>query len=499
MDQNLVPVLESVRAFLEREHGLWIDGKPRAALSGRRNEVRNPASGGVIASVADGEAADVDAAVASARRAFESGAWSGLRPAERERVLLRLADLLEAHAEELAQLETLNQGKSIHLARAIEVGGSIEYVRYMAGWATKITGETLDVSIPAPPGARFTAFTRREPVGVAAGIAPWNFPLMIALWKTVPALAAGCTAVLKPASETPLSALRLAELALEAGVPPGVFNVVTGRGEVAGRALAGHPLIGKVSFTGSTEVGKAVGHAALDNMTRLALELGGKNPMLVLGDADIDQAVKGALLGGFLNQGQVCAAASRLYVHRSKFNMFAEALSAAVAGMRLGPGMDLDAQVNPLVSQRRQQAVCRLIECGRAAGARVLTGGAAADLPGYFVQPTVMTDLAPDNPVAREEVFGPVLALIPFDEVDEAVTLANDTRYGLAASVWTNDLSAALDIVPRLQAGTVWVNSHIPLDPGMPFGGYKESGLGREFGKGAVESFTEIKSVCIAH
>ncbi len=336
-------------------------------------------------------------------------------------------------------------------------------------------------------------------MGVAAGIAPWNFPLMIALWKTVPALAAGCTAVLKPASETPLSALRLAELALEAGVPPGVFNVVTGRGEVAGRALAGHPLIGKVSFTGSTEVGKAVGHAALDNMTRLALELGGKNPMLVLGDADIDQAVRGALLGGFLNQGQVCAAASRLYVHRSKFNMFAEALSAAVAGMRLGPGMDLEAQVNPLVSQRRQQAVCRLIERGRAAGARVLTGGGAADLPGYFVQPTVMTDLAPDNPVAREEVFGPVLALMPFDEVDEAVALANDTRYGLAASVWTNDLSAALDIVPRLQAGTVWVNSHIPLDPGMPFGGYKESGLGREFGKGAVESFTEIKSVCIAH
>lgn len=499
MDQQLVPVLAAVQDFLQREHGLWIDGGSRPALSGRRSEVRNPASGAVIASVAAGDAADADAAVQSAQRAFASGAWSGLRPAERERILLRLADLLEAHAEELAQLETLNQGKSIQLARAIEVGGSIEFVRYMAGWATKITGETMEVSIPAPPGVRFTAFTRREPIGVAVGIVPWNFPLMIAVWKLVPALAAGCSVVLKPASETPLTALRLAELAQQAGVPPGVVNVVTGPGASVGQALAGHPLVGKVSFTGSTEVGKTVGHAALDNMTRLGLELGGKNPMLVLADADIERAAEGALLGAFLNQGQVCAAASRLYVHRSKFQALTEALAEAIAGMRLGPGLDLNARVNPLVSQRQQQAVCRLLERSRAQGARALTGGGAAALPGYFVQPTLLVDVAPDNVAAREEIFGPVLAAVPFDSVDEAVALANDTRYGLTASLWTQDLSAALNIVPRIQAGTVWVNSHIPLDPGLPFGGYKESGIGREFGKGAVESFTEIKSVCIAH
>lgn len=499
MDQNLVPVLDEVNAFLRKEHGLLVDGASVAAAAGGRIEVRNPATGQVIASVADADAADVDAVVASAHRAFTSGAWSGLRPADRERILLKLADVLEAHAEELAQLETLNQGKSIHISRAIEVGAAIEYVRYMAGWATKITGETMDVSIPVPQGARYTAYTRREPVGVVAGIVPWNFPLMIAIWKLIPALAAGCTIVLKPSTETPLTALRLGELALEAGIPPGVVNVLTGRGSRAGQALASHPLVSKVTFTGSTEVGKTVGHAALDNMARFSLELGGKNPMLVFGDVDVDKAIQGAVMGGFLNQGQVCAAASRIYIHRSKFDQVVEGLAAAASSMTIGAGMDLNAQINPLVSARQQQSVCRYIDIARAEGARVLSGGQAADLPGYFVQPTVLSNVDHRSTVVREEIFGPVLVAMPFDSMEEAVHLANDTPYGLAASVWSNDLSLVMNVVPKIQAGTVWVNSHIPLDPNMPFGGHKQSGVGREFGRAALESFTELKSVCIAH
>jgi len=369
MSENLIEVLPEVQAFLNREHGLLIDGKTVPARRGARLDVHNPANREVIASIADGDAEDVDTAVRSAQRAFESRIWSGLRPADRERILLRLADTLEAHAEELAQLETLNQGKSIHLSRAIEVGASIEYTRYMAGWATKITGETLDVSIPVPPGTRYMAYTRREPVGVVAGIVPWNFPLMIAVWKLIPALAAGCTIVLKPATETPLTALRLGELALAAGVPPGVVNVVTGRGSSAGQALASHPLVSKVTFTGSTAVGKTVGHAAVDNMTRFTLELGGKNPMIVLADADVDNTIQGVLMAGLLNQGQVCAAASRLYIHRDRFRQIVEGVAAAANSMSIGPGMDPTAQINPLISARQQQSVCRFIDIGRAEGA----------------------------------------------------------------------------------------------------------------------------------
>lgn len=379
------------------------------------------------------------------------------------------------------------------------MGAAIEYVRYMAGWTTKITGETMDVSIPVPQGARYTAYTRREPVGVVAGIVPWNFPLMIAIWKLIPALAAGCTIVLKPSTETPLTALRLGELVLEAGVPPGVVNVLTGRGSRAGQALASHKLVSKISFTGSTDIGKTVGHAAVDNMTRFSLELGGKNPMVIFGDVDVDKAIQGVLMGGFLNQGQVCAAASRLYIHRSKFDQVVEGVAAAVNAMTIGSGMDLNAQINPLVSARQQQSVCRFIDIGRAEGATVLAGGGAVDLPGYFVKPTVLIDVDHSKTVVREEIFGPVLVAMPFDSTEEVVRLANDTPYGLAASVWTNDLSAVMNVVPKIQAGTVWVNSHIPLDPNMPFGGHKQSGVGREFGRAAVENFTELKSVCIAH
>ncbi|VXC15207.1 phenylacetaldehyde dehydrogenase [Burkholderia sp. 8Y] len=487
-----------VRAFLDRELGLFIDGAARPAHSARRLDVFDPSTGEVLTTVPDADTADVDRAVTNARETFDQRVWSGLRPAERERILLRLADVIEAHGEELAQLETLNQGKSIDIARAIEVGATVEYVRYMAGWATKITGETLDVSIPFPPGARYTAFTRKEPVGVVAGIVPWNFPLMIAVWKLIPALAAGCTIVIKPSPETPLTALRLAELAVEAGVPAGVFNVVTG-GRECGAALASHTGIAKISFTGSTPTGKLIGAAAVQNMTRFSLELGGKNPAVMLADVDADQAVQGALAGGFLNQGQVCAAVSRIYVHRSKYRQIADGLADIARSMTLGPGLDPAAQVNPLVSAHHRARVEEHIARAKADGLRFLAGGSPVEEKGYYVKPTVIADVPFDAALIRDEVFGPVLALVPFDDPKEALRLANDSPYGLAASLWTNDLRAAMNLVPQMEAGTVWVNCHVPLDPSMPFGGYKQSGIGREFGKYAVEGFTETKSVCIAH
>jgi phenylacetaldehyde dehydrogenase len=493
-----VAVSDAVRAFLRRELGLFTNGGPHPAHSARRLDVFNPATGEVLTTVPDADAVDVNRAVANAREAFDQRVWSGLRPADRERILLHLADVLEANAEELAQLETLNQGKSINIARAIEVGATVEYVRYMAGWATKITGETLDVSIPFPPGSRYTAFTRKEPVGVVAGIVPWNFPLMIAVWKLIPALAAGCTIVIKPSPETPLTALRLAELAIEAGIPPGVFNVVTG-GRECGSALAAHPGISKISFTGSTPTGKLVGAAAVQNMTRFSLELGGKNPAVMLADVNVDEAVQGALAGGFLNQGQVCAAVSRIYVHRSKYRQIADGLADIANAMTLGPGLDPNAQINPLVSAHHRDRVQQHIEEAKAAGLRFLAGGAPVEQPGYYVRPTVIADVPHDAAIIRDEVFGPVLALVPFDDPADALRLANDTPYGLAASLWTNDLRAAMNLVRQIDAGTVWVNCHVPLDPGMPFGGFKQSGIGREFGKHAVEGFTETKSVCIAH
>jgi phenylacetaldehyde dehydrogenase len=493
-----VVMSDAVHAFVGREQGLFIDGGVRRAHSPRRLDVFDPATGNVLTTVPDADATDVDRAVASARAAFDARVWRGLRPADRERILLRLADVLGAHAEELAQLETLNQGKSINVARAIDVGATLEYVRYMAGWATKIAGETLDVSIPFPPGVRYTAFTRHEPVGVVAGIVPWNFPLMIAVWKLVPALAAGCSVVIKPSPETPLTALRLAELAIEAGVPAGVFNVVTG-GADCGAALVSHPGVNKISFTGSTPTGKRVGMAAVQNMTRFSLELGGKNPAVMLADIDVDQAVQGALAGGFLNQGQVCAAVSRIYVHRSKYRQVVEGLADSANAMTIGPGLDPSAQINPLVSLHHRDRVEDHLARARSEGLRFLAGGTRVEQPGYYVRPAVIADVPPGAAIVREEVFGPVLALAPFDDPAEALRLANDSPYGLAASLWTNDLRAAMNLVSQIEAGTVWVNSHVPLDPAMPFGGYKQSGMGREFGRHAVEGFTEMKSVCIAH
>lgn len=496
---ELITPLETVTRFLSLTHSSFVDGQPSPASRGDVIAVNDPASAQAISQVRLAEREEVDRIVESARAAFVAGTWSKARPADRERILLRFADLVEAHGEELAQLETLEQGKSIHIARAIEVGGAVEYMRYMAGWATKLEGQTLDVSIPVPTGARYNAYTRREAVGVVAGIVPWNFPLMIALWKIMPALACGCSIIIKPSEETPLTVLRVAELAIEAGVPPGVFNVLIGRGSVAGAALVAHPNVSKVSFTGSTAIGKQIGTAALQNMTRFSLELGGKNPMVLLQDADLEKAVAGALMGGLLNQGQVCAAASRIYVPQALKADYVEALSAVVNGMKIGPGLDPTTQINPVVSRRHQGSVLQHLELARQQGATVTTGGNAPDLPGYYVQPTVLANVEHHMAAAREEIFGPVLSVIAYDSLDEAIHRVNDSQYGLTASLWTNDLTRAMDLIPRIEAGTVWVNSHVPVDPNLPFGGYKQSGIGREFGRGAVEAFTELKSVCIAY
>jgi len=493
-----VEILPQVAAFIDRRHGCFIDGQ-WVFSAGPNIAVLNPATGETLCEVPDASPEVVERAVQSSHAAFKSGVWSGLRPADRERILLNFTALVQDHAEELAQLETLSQGKSINMARALDLNATVEFMRYMSGWATKIEGQTFDVSIPLPPGAKFTAYTKREPVGVVAGIVPWNFPLLIATWKLMPALATGCTVIIKPAMETPLTAMRLAELAIEAGIPPGVFNVVTGGGASVGGLLTAHPLVSKVSFTGSTVVGKSVGIACMENMTRFALELGGKNPMIILKDADIDKAIQGAILGGLLNNGQVCAAASRFYVHRSIHDQFVQGLAAAVSAMPIGAGMNGDAAINPLVSRKQQQGVLKHIERARQEGARVVCGGELLDGEGFFVQPTILADVDHRMAVARDEVFGPVLAVMPFDDEDAVIALANDNLYGLAASLWTNDLGKAMNLVPRIEAGTVWVNCHVLLDPAMPFGGVKQSGMGREFGRTVIEAYTELKSVCIAH
>lgn len=496
-NSTIVPPLESVSRFLARDHNIFIGGKWQAS-SGSRIDVYDPATGSPVATVANGTPQDVDAAVQAAHEAFTAGVWSDLPPAMRERILLRFADLVEENAEELAQIETINQGKSINIARYVDIGGAPAYMRYIAGLSTKVTGTTFDVSISAMPGARFNTSTRREPIGVVAAIAPWNFPMMIALWKVMPALAAGCTVVLKPSEVTPLTAIRLVELGAEAGLPDGVLNLVTGDGST-GRALVDHPLVSKISFTGSTATGKAIARSATERMVRTSLELGGKNPAIFLADAPIEQAVQGALLGGFFNNGQVCAASSRLYVARPSYQAFVDALSSAVAGMRLGPGMDASAQVNPVVSADHRKKVLSHLERARLDGARVAVGGGSPDMPGFYVDPTVVIDAGADLAISREEVFGPVVTVTPFDSDEEAIHLANDSRMGLAASLWTNDLKKAMELIPKIKAGTVWVNCHNLLDPNMPFGGFKESGIGRDFGVQSLEPFTELKSVCMAY
>jgi phenylacetaldehyde dehydrogenase len=490
-----IEILQSTRAFAARPLSAFIDGAFVGNGSALR-DVMDPATGDVLARVADADASTVSEAVASAAVAFADGRWSGRAPAERERVLLRLAELIEANGEELAQLETLNQGKSIALSRFFDVGWSSEYARFVAGLPSKVTGDTFDFALRSPQGSDLTAMTRREPVGVVAGIAPWNFPLAIALWKILPALAAGCTAVLKPSELTPLTALRLAELAIDAGLPAGCLNVVPGDGST-GAALANDPRIAKISFTGSVETGKQIGHAASQTLARCTLELGGKNPAIFCEDVDVDVVLPAALMSAYMNQGQVCAAASRFYVHRAIVDRLVNAIGAAIGGMSVGAGMDADAQVTPLVSATHRDKVAALIDTARGGRGAVIQGVAAPER-GFFISPYLIVDPPADSRIQCEEVFGPVITVTPFDDYSDVVDAANNTPFGLGASIWTNDLGRSMRMARKVRAGTVWINTHSILDPAMPFGGFKQSGIGREFGKDALLPFLETKSICIA-
>jgi len=490
-----------VAAFVSREHGHYIDGGWCQAADGGLLESLNPATGRHLASIADGSEADVDLAVAAARRALTAPDWRGLSPLDRGELLHAIADTVEEHGDELALIESLDNGKPVSVARAVDVGTTVKLFRYFAGWPSKLEGSTIPVSPRG--GLQVLNYTVHEPVGVVGAIVPWNFPVSMASWKLAPALAMGNTVVLKPAEETSLSTLRLAELCTEAGLPPGVLNVVTGPGAVVGGRIAAHPGIDKVAFTGSTEVGRLVAQAATGNMKKVSLELGGKSPHIVLPDADPAQVAHAAAGAIFFNQGQVCTAGSRLYVHEKIYDdLMAELLDRA-RSLVVGPGQDPATQMGPLVSARQLATVSRYVEAGVADGAVVAAGGGRPGGlgpdhdGGYFLEPTVLTETDHSMSVVREEIFGPVLTAMRWRDVDDLVARANDTPYGLSAGIWTNDLTQAHRIAGAIKAGTVWVNCYNLTDPASPFGGYKESGWGREMGRQVLEAYTETKSVWV--
>jgi len=473
---------------------LYIGGQWRDAIDGGTLDVIDPATEKVICTISAGNAKDIDLAVTAARRAFESPEWRDMPPLARAGLINRLADLMERDLESLAQLESLDQGKPVKWARNFDVASAIMTLRHAAGTPSRLDGRVMNLSFPG----KYHAYTRRQPVGVVGQIIPWNYPLVMAVWKIAPVLATGCTCVLKPAEFTPLSALRLAQLVEEAGIPKGVINVVPGTGKDAGAPLVAHPGVNKIAFTGSTAVGKQIAAAAAGDVKRVSLELGGKSPVVVLGDADFAQAVPGVAQGIFFNTGQVCCAGSRLYAEKKVFDKLIDGLVQASSSLVVGPGLEEATDLGPLNSQQHFSKVTKLIEQGREEGATIVTGGHRKFDKGYFVEPTIMIDTKPDMSVVREEIFGPVLTASPVDSIDDLVRQANDTHYGLAAAVWTRDVSKAHELAARIDAGTVWVNCHYVFDPAMPFGGFRQSGYGRENGSEVLDLYTETKAVCVA-
>lgn len=477
--------------FLNGVKRLYINGEWVDSLSGKTFETVNPATGEKLADVAEAGPEDIDLAVKAAREAFDHGTWSRMGTAEKSRLIYKLADLMEKHERELAQLETLDNGKPLRETMNADVPLAIEHFRYFAGWSTKIVGQTIPVQ------GNYFNYTRHEALGVVGQIIPWNFPLLMSAWKLGAALATGCTIVLKPAEQTPLSSLYLAKLIEEAGFPKGVVNVVPGYGQTAGAPLVDHPLVDKIAFTGSTPVGKAIMRQASESLKRVTLELGGKSPNIILPDADLSKAVPGALMGIMFNQGQVCCAGSRLYVQKKLYDNVVADLVSLTKDINQGNGLLQETTMGPLISAEQQKRVKRYIDTGIEEGAEVLAGGNIPYDQGYFVSPTIFADVNHSMTIAKEEIFGPVVAAMPFDDLDDLVEKANDSDYGLAAGVWTQDIKKAHYIAHRIKAGTVWVNCYNVFDAASPFGGYKQSGIGREMGSYALENYTEVKSVWV--